>query len=130
MKKSLAERLHCDVAEAERVILALYSAFPRLREYVKEQQDYIMEHEGRINSILGDRLVVPEWKYYLKAKQKGDQREMNSLVSRIQRLGVNLPINNIVAFKSNLKVNKDVNYYLVGVLKRELTVKAKREISC
>ena len=45
MKKSLAERLHCDVAEAERVILALYSAFPRLREYVKEQQDYIMEHE-------------------------------------------------------------------------------------
>ena len=111
MKKSLAERLHCDVAEAERVILALYSAFPRLREYVKEQQDYIMEHEGRINSILGDRLVVPEWKYYLKAKQKSDQREMNSLVSRIQRLGVNLPINNIVAFKGDLKVNKNVNYY-------------------
>ena len=118
MKKSLAERLHCDVAEAERVILALYSAFPRLREYVKEQQDYIMEHEGRINSILGDRLVVPEWKYYLKAKQKGDQREMNSLVSRIQRLGVNLPINNIVALDSNIRVKNGVNYQMIGVLMR------------
>ena len=48
---------------------------------------------------------------YTEAKQKGDQKEMNSLVSRIQRLGVNLPINNIVAFKGDLKVNKNVNYY-------------------
>ena len=88
MKNSLATRLNCTVEEAERTIQSLYSAFPRLREYVKEQGDYIMEHEGRINSILGDRLVVPEWKYYQKAIASGDKREEKAQEARIRRLGI------------------------------------------
>lgn len=88
-KQSLATRLNCDVEEAERVIQALYSAFPRLREYVHEQEEYVLSHDGYINTILGDKLQVAEWKYYQKSNS---ERERKSLESRIRRLGVNLPI--------------------------------------
>lgn len=56
--------------------------------------------------MLGDKLIVQEWKYYKEAKS---QREANNVKARIQRLGCNLPINKIVASRSNSRVNKIVN---------------------
>lgn len=88
-KKSLAERLNCDEAEAERIIQGLYTSFPRLREYVAEQQQYPLQHGGYINTMLGDKLKVLEYEYLLEATS---EREKKSLIARIQRLGVNLPI--------------------------------------
>ena len=88
----MAARIGCDEAESERVIQALFNAFPKVKTYIKKQQDYIMEHEGRVNTLMGDRLVVPEWKFYMEAKKKGNKYEERSLESRIKRLGVNLPI--------------------------------------
>lgn len=88
-KRSLAERLNCSEEEAERIIEAVYNAFPKLREYVATQQKYPFEHGGCVNTFFGDRLQVDEWKYYLKART---ERERKNLVARIERLGVNLPI--------------------------------------
>ena len=49
-----------------------------------------MEHDGYINTMLGDKLRLREYYEFLpKAKTKS---ERNNIIARIQRLGVNLPI--------------------------------------
>ena len=88
-KQSLATRLNCSVDEAEKIIQAVYTAYPKLREYVAGQQQYVLEHEGYINTFFGDKLRVAEWKWYKKAKT---EREKKNLEARMARLGVNLPI--------------------------------------
>ena len=88
-KKSLAERLNCSEAEAEEIIQGLYKSFPKLREYVAIQQKYPLEHNGYINTMLGDKLKVSEYDLLLKSTS---EREKKNLIARIQRLGVNLPI--------------------------------------
>lgn len=88
-KASLAERLNCDIDEADRIIQGLYNAFPQLRVYVDRQQKYPMRHDGYINTFLGDKLRVQEYKWWLKATS---DRERKNLEARIERLSVNLPI--------------------------------------
>ena len=85
-KRSLAERLNCSEDEAEDIIQGLYKSFPKLREYVESQQKYPFEHKGYINTFMGDKLKVDEWRFYEKAKTQGEKR---NLTARIQRLGVN-----------------------------------------
>ena len=96
-KKSLAERLYCSEEEADDIIQGLYTSFPKLREYVATQQQYPFSHDGYINTMLGDKLKVKEYELW----QKATPREKNNLQARTQRLGVNLPINKIVAYRSN-----------------------------
>lgn len=105
-KKSLAERLNATEEEAEDIIQGLYKSFPKLREYVASQQQYPLNNNGYINTMLGDKLQVQEWKYYQAATS---QREKKNQEARIQRLGVNLPIqggtssiNKIVPYNSNI----------------------------
>ena len=43
-KKSLAERLNCSEQEAEHIIQGLYTSFPKLREYIAGQQQYIFDN--------------------------------------------------------------------------------------
>lgn len=88
-KRSLAERLNCSEDEADDIIQGLYKSFPKLREYVESQQKYPFEHRGYINTFMGDKLKIDEWRFYEKAKTQGEKR---NLTARIQRLGVNLPI--------------------------------------
>jgi len=105
-RKSLAERLNATEEEAEDIIQGLYKSFPKLREYVASQQQYPLNNNGYINTMLGDKLQVQEWKYYQAAT---NQREKKNQEARIQRLGVNLPIqggtssiNKIVPYSSNI----------------------------
>lgn len=88
-KKSLAERLNASEEEAEEIIQGLYTSFPQLRVYVNAQQQYPLYHGGYINTMLGDKLKVVEYNYYTKAKTRFEKA---NLEARIQRLGVNLPI--------------------------------------
>ena len=99
-KKSLAERLNATEEEAEDIIQGLYKSFPKLREYVASQQQYPLTHDGYINTMLGDKLQVQEWKYYQAAT---NQREKKNQEARIQRLGVNLPINNLWPYRVTYK---------------------------
>lgn len=107
-RKSLAERLNATEEEAEDIIQGLYKSFPKLREYVASQQQYPLTHDGYINTMLGDKLQVQEWKYYQAAT---NQREKKNQEARIQRLGVNLPIqggtSSIMAsgFMNNIRVS-------------------------
>lgn len=85
----MAERLNCSEDEAEKIIQGLYKSFPKLREYVALQQKYPLEHDGFVNTMLGDKLCVAEYGYYKKAKNDWEKK---NLIARINRLGVNLPI--------------------------------------
>lgn len=108
-KRSLAERLNCSEEEAEKIIQGLYTSFPKLREYVAIQQQYPLQHDGYINTMLGDKLKVQEYEWMQEATT---EREKKGLISRIQRLGVNLPIqggtSSIMArgFMNNIRVSK------------------------
>lgn len=108
-KKSLAERLNCSEQEADKIIQGLYTSFPKLREYVAVQQQFPLEHGGYINTMLGDRLKVQEYTWYLDAATMWEKK---NLEARIQRLGVNLPIqggtSSIMAcgFMNNIRVSK------------------------
>ena len=88
-KRSLAERLNCSEQEAENIIQGLYKSFPKLREYVGQQQAYPLQHGGYVNTMLGDKLKVQEYTWLQEATT---EREKKNLIARIQRLGVNLPI--------------------------------------
>lgn len=110
-KKSLAERLNCSEEEAENIIQGLYTSFPQLRKYVAQQQEYPLEHDGYINTMLGDKLRVKEMDYLIKERKTGNKWEEKNLIARIQRLGVNLPIqggtSSIMAsgFMNNIRVS-------------------------
>jgi len=88
-KQSLADRINCSVEEAQRLIDVFYTAYPRVKEYVKEQGDYVFTHDGFVNTLFGDKIQPEEWKYYLEAPT---QREKKNLEARLKRLGVNLPM--------------------------------------
>lgn len=110
-KKSLAERLNCSEEEAEHIIQGLYKSFPKLREYVEKQQNYPFEHNGYINTMLGDKLKLSEYDLYLKALKEGDQWQAKNLAAKVQRRGVNFPIqggtSSIMAsgFMNNIRVS-------------------------
>lgn len=110
-KKSLAERLNATEEEAEDIIKGLYKSFPKLREYVDSQQRFPLNNNGYINTMLGDKLQISEWKYYVKTNPYS--REGKNLEARIKRLGVNLPIqggtSSIMAsgFMNNIRVSAD-----------------------
>ena len=89
-QQSLAERLECSVEEANHIIQGLYKSFPQLRTYVDSQGQFPLNNNGYINTMLGDKLRVREFYEYLpNAKSKWEEK---NLIARIQRLGVNLPI--------------------------------------
>ena len=88
-KKSLAERLNSTEDEAEDIIQGLYRSFPQLRVYVASQQKYPFDHDGYINTMLGDKLLIQEYELW---KKSTSEREKKNLEARIERLGVNLPI--------------------------------------
>lgn len=87
--KSLAERLNCSEDDARSIIDAVYQAYPKLREYIASQQQYPFTHDGAVNTFFGNRLVPIEWEWYKKSTDPRDQRQLKA---KIQRLGVNYPI--------------------------------------
>lgn len=95
-KQSLATRLNCSVEEAQRLIDVFYSTYPRVKEYIKEQGDYVLSHGGYVNNFFGNKIQPDEWKYYQEATT---QREKKNQEARLKRLGVNLPIRNCSLLK-------------------------------
>ena len=129
-KKSLAERLNCSLEEAENIIEGLYTSFPKLREYIAKQQQYVFDKQGFINTMLSDRLRIKEYDLW---KNSNDKWEKNNLKARCERLAVNLPIqggtasiNKIVAYTEKSYRIKDCEQIKSGVeVKLLLTGKSK-----
>ena len=91
------------------------------------QQQYPLNNNGYINTMLGDKLQVQEWKYYQAAT---NQKEKKNQEARIQRLGVNLPINNLWPYRVTYK-RKDREPRKLGcAMEIVLTGKAEMPIPC
>jgi hypothetical protein len=109
-KKSLAERLDSSLEEADHIIQSLYTSFPQLRVYVDKQGQYPLDHDGYVNTMLGDKLRVREADLIKEAKT---DYERQNLLARMKRLGVNLPIqggtSSIMAcgFFNNIRVSEE-----------------------
>lgn len=88
-KQSLADRINCTVEEAQELIDVFFKAYPRVKDYIREQGEYVLTHDGYVNSLFGNKLRPIEWKYYQEAPT---QREKKNQEARLKRLGVNLPI--------------------------------------
>ena len=91
-KNLLASKLNCSPAEADLLIKTVYDAYPKLREYIARQQVFPLNNNGYINTFFGDWLQVAEWFDYVKASMTNNVREMKNAEAKINRLGVNLPI--------------------------------------
>lgn len=85
---SLATRLNVSKEDAEEIVESVYSAYPKLREYVAQQQAYPLSHNGAVNTFFGDRLVVDEWKYLQKATTNGERRNLEARIGRLGRNAV------------------------------------------
>ena len=103
--QSLASRLFCTVEEAQKLIDVFYTAYPRVKDYIREQGDYIIEHGGYINTLFGNKIQPEEWKYYLNAPT---QREKKNQEARLKRLGVNLPIQGGTSLAMSSGFNNDL----------------------
>ena len=109
-KKSLAERLDSSLEEADHIIQSLYNSFPQLRVYVDKQGQYPLDHDGYVNTMLGDKLRVKEADLL---KQATSEKDRKNIIARMQRLGVNLPIqggtSSIMAcgFFNNIRVSEE-----------------------
>jgi len=88
-KNSLAERLNCSVEESEKIIQSLYTSFPKLREYVENQQMYPIQHGGYINTMLGDKLKLID---YETMEKSSSQKEKRGLEAAVKRKGVNFAV--------------------------------------
>ena len=93
-KQNLANQLNCSIDEAENIIQTVYNAYPKLREYVNNQQQMPFKKDrfgeyGNINTFFGDRLHLPEYDLWKKAKTNWEKK---NLEARVKRLAVNLPI--------------------------------------
>ena len=88
-KNSLAERINTSPTEAERIIETVFKTYPLLKPYIESQQKYPFLHDGKVNTLFGDILIPPEWKYYQEATTQKDKK---NLEARLKRLAVNLPI--------------------------------------
>ena len=123
-KQNLANQLNCTIDEAERVIQAVYNAYPKLREYVAGQQQKPLLPDrfgelGNVNTFFGDRLHLREYDLWLKTT---NSYEKKNLEARIKRLGVNLPIQGGTStamasgFFNDLRVAKENNWTLTSFI--------------
>ena len=107
-RRSLAERMNCSEEEAEHIIQNVFTTFPKLKEYIEIQQKYPLEHDGYVNTMLGDKLKPRDFDNLLAATSDW---EINYWIAKINRLGVNLPIqggtSSIMAsgFMNNIRVS-------------------------
>lgn len=86
--KSLAERLNCSEAEALNIIDSVFKTFPKLKEYIENQQKYPFNNNGQVNTFFGDIMYSPDYKYLYHS----DGRLDRAVKARVERHAVNLPI--------------------------------------
>ena len=55
-KQSLAARLFCSVEEAQELIDVFFKAYPRVKDYIREQGEYVFTHDGYVNSLSEDSI--------------------------------------------------------------------------
>lgn len=64
--RTLGTTLNVSEAEAQGYIDVLFGQFPDLEKFIEANSCYPMQHNGYINTELGDTLDVPLTDFYIK----------------------------------------------------------------
>lgn len=81
----LASQIGVDVSEARRLQETLFSEFSSLKKYMEENMRYPLEHDGYLNTLLGDTLKDEDWKFVRRSDGSIDR----SAEAKVSRHGIN-----------------------------------------
>ena len=116
--KTLAGRLGVQIDEAQKLVDTLFSQFRVLKEYIKENMEYPEKHEGYLNTLMGDTLRSPAWRFV--KKENGDIDRYT--LSKVQRHGINYIIQSASAcilargFWNNIRQAKKEGFILEPII--------------
>lgn len=97
--KTLGQNLNVPEAEAQGYIDSLFGQFPDLEKFIKENSEYPMQHNGYINTELGDALRCTAYRFLYKDDpyRKGQKKIDNRIVSKLSSAGINYRIQSFSA---------------------------------
>lgn len=90
--RTLALQLNVSEDEAQGYIDSLFNQFPVLENFIEKNASYPINHNGYINTILGDKLRVPEYRYLYEKDQYGRKKLNRSAVRKLDSAGINFVI--------------------------------------
>ena len=90
--RTLGVQLNVSEEEAQGYIKALFDQFPILEKFIEANASYPISHNGYINTILGDKLRVPEYRFLYEKDQFGRKRINRSVLRKLDSAGINFVI--------------------------------------
>lgn len=90
--RTLGQQLNVPEEEAQGYITSLFDQFPVLEKFIEENSSYPINHDGYVNTELGDRLRVPEYRFLYEKDQFGRPRFNSSAARKLDSAGINFRI--------------------------------------
>jgi hypothetical protein len=90
--RTLGLQLNVSEEEAKGYITSLFDQFPTLEKFIEENAAYPLSHNGYVNTELGDKLRVPEYRYLYEKDQYGRKRFNRSAARKLDSAGINFRI--------------------------------------
>lgn len=95
--KTLGTNLNVPENEAQGYIDALFSQFPILEKFIIENSEYPINHDGYINTELGDTLRASSYRYLMVKDKWGREKKDNRVVAKLNSAGINYRIQSFSA---------------------------------
>lgn len=114
----LAIQVGSDPSEAKRLQDTLFSEFPELKQFMDRKMQYPLDHDGYLETMLGDTLRSDAWQYLHRSDGSID----NGAKAKVQRQGINYPIQSISAcgmaggFMNNIREAKEKGINLTPII--------------
>lgn len=90
--RTLGTTLNVSEAEAQGYIDALFGQFPDLEKFIEANSCYPIQHNGYINTELGDTLRCTAYRFLYKDDpyRKGQKKIDNRVVAKLGSAGIKL----------------------------------------
>lgn len=97
--RTLGTNLNVPEAEAQGYIDSLFGQFPVLEKFIEANSCYPMQHNGYINTELGDALRCTAYRFLYKedSRRPGQKKIDNRIVAKLRSAGINYRIQSFSA---------------------------------
>lgn len=97
--RTLGTNLNVPEAEAQGYIDALFGQFPQLESFILTNSNYPINHNGYIDTELGDTLRCTAWRYLWVPDKRnpGQQRKDGRVIAKLNSAGINYRIQSFSA---------------------------------
>jgi hypothetical protein len=116
--KTLAGRLGVEPGEAQELIDTLFGQFKVLKKYIEKNMEYPLQHNGQLDTLMGDTLKSPAWRFVKMPNGKIDHGAM----AKVSRHGINYIIQSASAvslargFWNNIREAKKAGFVLEPII--------------